>query len=292
MHITFDSSQIMTLFIYQNDKLYADMRKTVSFPNAEIIKPLNETKVHKTPYCVVAMGGIPLDVDKYLDQVTMVEAVTFTRDVLLDIYTRNKNSSYTAYTTFEKVFAYAADALVENPCFNGHTFVAMTNAHVWCKTGNPGEPIRRYDNEGSCAAGAGDEFAKILLTNNISPEEIYPAIRRVGIPVGETFEIHRRSELNAKLKPPYRSRTLWINVLRDMINHPDSEGRKEELASLMYFAGIIQTNGIPSRKLSANTRKAVDLFIHDYSDKQMFKETAMYKNFLRVIEKQVKERIL
>lgn len=289
----FDSSQIMTLFIYQNDKLYADTRKTSSFPNAEVIKPVMETKVVKTPYCMIAMGGIPLPPEEYIDQITLIESICAVREVMLSIYDDDEGAIRSDYVSFEKVLQHAITAVTESKRFLEKTFVAMTAENVWCMTGNPGDPIRRYENNGSCAAGAGDEFAKILLTNDISPEDIYPASRRVGIPVGETCEIHHRSELNAKLKPPFRSRIMWISVLRDMINREDSIEKADLLKDLMFFVDIINVNKAPyCGKFSKQLRKILMLWIHDRNNKQFYKNTADYKKFAKIIDIQVKERIL
>lgn len=280
----------MTLFIYQNDKLYADMRKIVNFPNAEIIKPSIETKVCVTPYCIVAMGGIPFPENDYLDTITKLEAVVEMREILLERYKKKPSKIYREFINFEKILLTAVESLVALTKYDGHTFIAMTAKHVWCKTGNPGDPIRRYENEGNCAAGAGDEFAKILLTNGIDPEKIYPAIRKVGIPVGENFQVFKRSQINTKLKPPVRSRDLWIDVAHGMINSEGSDKYVELIQDLMFFIGVISIPpGKRLRKFSEKNLKSVEHFIHDWNTKKTFKKDETYLKIAPVVEEQIKD---
>ncbi len=278
----------MSLFIYHENKLYADTRKVVNFPNGEIIVPCIESKVVTRPYCYVGMAGIPHAADFYTDYVTALEALTALDKNILRMQDNALVSVNGELTGLRhKLIAKVTLLLASIDKFKELPFMAVTKRNVWVKS-NDAPNVYLFDEASEVAAmGSGELFAKITLMNNVHPSLIYPRLRSVGIPVGEQFEVFDRAGL-CDAEPPFLYRKVWAYIIAVLSRAFDKKGENAELLMDMYYLGLLLASPKYGAKLDARRFKIIDRFALDYANDKKFRNSKPYKRLTEFVNKEMK----
>lgn len=277
----------MSLFIYQDGTLYADKRKVVNFPGGEIIKASIESKVIKTPYCFIAVGGFPHeDTSTYTDFVTALEclfAITKKLQALADNALKSSKKEINKFLS--TVVDGAATAVGQATDFKDRPFLAMCHRRVWYYGIESTSVAWAEHHKDMAVVGTGELFAKILLTNNIHPKDVYPAGRKVGIPIGEVCETYHLKDIS-DVEPPYMKRAVWMYVIDKLRSVKNMSEQLDNFVDFLYFISLFSSKR-KDVKLAGQRFITVDAFIHDWNNDKKFREKAFYKSLRDLfIEKQ------
>lgn len=217
----------MTTIIAKNRELIADRRQVVNAAATGIIGVRDEGKIHKLPYCLYGMCGFEMtDIGPRIDPIVFQQSIAticaltaFANDAsnsdkrIDQIFLEQSGWTEEQYENFQRHARLMRDIIAEQfstDLWNhGQGLLIMTHQAVMML--NEGK-FAVYSVKEPVVLGSGVTMVQILLDHGISCEEIYPMLRRHGVPTGTTFDVFSLDKDLPFAMPPMSNTTMLVYI--------------------------------------------------------------------------------
>ena len=210
----------MTTVIARNKVLVADRRKIVNYRKLDVIGVRNEAKIYKEPFCLYGVAGY--------EATPAINGYGMSRELLLRRLAVLFALSYYTESKEKRKLLYglpgASPIMIESMVASWgemRTIMGMQVARELNEFSQSVVAMGQFNtmhftdgefltmpNTDTVLLGAGARHAVILIDNGYSYDKIYPALRRAGVPTGETYDMFTVEDDLPDLMPPISHPTL------------------------------------------------------------------------------------
>lgn len=217
----------MTTIIARNRELVADRRKVVNYRKAGVVGIRDEPKIYKTPFCLYGISGFEMGEaleDFGMPKLLMMRrlATLFALSYLVEGGDEVEKELLKLPGATDRLVTDLIDNLksIRNIC-GVQVAKELDQVEMGIVAMGPFTTLHMASGEflamkniDTVVLGSGVKMTSILLDHNLSYDEIYPALRRSGMPSGEKYDLLSVEHDLPKAYPPISDPQIMRMVAR------------------------------------------------------------------------------